>query len=73
MQGLLRISTAQIMWAMFFGSVGLGVFVYGKKQQRLVPLIVGIILMAFPYFISNTYLLIAIGIGLIASLFVFRF
>jgi len=51
---------------LLFGSVGLGFFVYGKKQKAVVPLICGLALMVFPYFISNTILLVAVGIALIA-------
>ena len=51
---------------MIFGSVGLGFFMYGKRQKAVVPLICGLALMIFPYFISNTILLVAIGIVLIA-------
>jgi len=49
-----------------FGSVGLAYFVYGKKQQRFVPLLCGIALMAFPYFISDTVLLVIVGLLLSA-------
>jgi hypothetical protein len=51
---------------LLFGSVGLGFFVYGKKQKAVVPLICGLALMIYPYFISNTILLVAIGAALIA-------
>jgi len=45
-----------------FGSVGLGLFVYGRKQRATVPLVCGLALMIFPYFISNTILLVALGV-----------
>ena len=49
---------------MLFGSVGLGFFIYGKKQKSVVALVCGLVLMIFPYFISNTVLLVAIGVSL---------
>lgn len=49
---------------MVFGSIGLGYFIYGKKQASIVPLISGIGLMLFPYFVSNTIVLVLIGVGL---------
>ena len=55
-----------LLWGLLFGSFGLGFFVYGKKQKAVVPLVCGLALMIFPYFISNTILLVAIGVGLIA-------
>ena len=54
-----------LLLALLFGSFGLGFFVYGRKQQEVVPLICGLVLMVFPYFISNTILLVAIGVVVI--------
>jgi hypothetical protein len=51
---------------LLFGSVGLGFLIYGRKQRAVVPLVCGLALMIFPYFISNTILLITIGIVLMA-------
>ena len=58
--------TATIMWGVILGSIGLGFFVYGKKQKSAIPLLSGIGLMVLPYFISNLYLLILSSIILIA-------
>ncbi|MCX6542990.1 MAG: hypothetical protein NTV05_01100 [Acidobacteria bacterium] len=52
---------SSLLWGPLFGSIGLGFFVYGKKQKAVVPLICGLVLMVFPYFISNTILLLAVG------------
>ena len=49
-----------------FSSIGLGFFIYGRKQKVAMPLICGIALMVYPYFVSNNALLIAIGAVLIA-------
>ena len=57
-------SEAFLLWGVVFGSVGLAYFVYGKKQRRFVPLLCGIALMAFPYFMSNTVLLVVVGLVL---------
>ena len=55
-----------LIWSLLFSMVGLGFFMYGKKQKALVPLVSGLVLMIFPYFISNVYLLVIIGVALIA-------
>ena len=65
-------SEAWLLWGVVFGSVGLAYFVYGKKQQRFVPLVCGIALVAFPYFISNTVLLVVVGLVLSAVPYFFR-
>jgi len=55
-----------LIWAMFFGAVGLGFLTYGRRQKVIVPLAVGIALILFPYFISNVYWLVATGVLLMA-------
>jgi len=51
---------------MLFGAIGLGFFVYGKRQKAIVPLLVGIALFIVPYFISNAYVLVIVGALLVA-------
>jgi uncharacterized membrane protein len=65
-------SEATIFWGLLFGVIGFAFFVYGKKQQRGFPLACGVGLMVFPYFVSNTILLIAIGVVLSALPYFFR-
>lgn len=59
-------SVSTLMWGIIFGSIGLAFFVYGKKQKAIIPMLSGIGLMVFPYFISNIYLMILSGIVLVA-------
>ena len=65
-------STATLLWGVLFGSIGLGFFLYGKKQRAIVPLVCGLVLMVFPYFISNAVGLVLVGILLIATPYFFR-
>ena len=51
-----------LFWGMLFGVVGLATFVYGKKKQSVVPMICGIVLMVYPYFVSNLIALVVIGV-----------
>jgi len=57
---------------LLFGSIGLGFLIYGRRQRAVVPLVCGLALMIFPYFVSNTILLITIGVVLIALPYFFR-
>ncbi len=59
------ISVAWMFWGVLFSSIGLGFFVYGRKQQAPIPFICGVLLMAYPYFVGNTILLVIIGLILI--------
>ena len=58
--------TSLLFWSLIFGSIGFGFFVYGKKQQEIVPLLCGLALMIFPYFVSNVIVLVVVGAALIA-------
>jgi len=62
-----------LLWGLLFGSIGLGFFVYGRKQKAAVPMVCGLALMIFPYFISNTIVLVAIGAMLTAVPYFVRF
>jgi hypothetical protein len=63
---------AWLLWGLLFGSIGLGYFIYGKKQRAVVPLVCGLVLMIFPYFITNLMLLVGIGALLIAIPYFWR-
>jgi hypothetical protein len=60
------LNTAVLLWGLLFGSIGLGFFIYGRRQKAIVPLLAGVALMIFPYFISNTIALVTLGVVLIA-------
>ena len=55
-----------LLWGVLFSSIGLGYFVYGKKQQRRVVMYCGIGLMIVPYFIGSVYMLVALCLALLA-------
>jgi len=57
-------NTSSLLWGLLFGSFGLGFFVYGRKQKAIIPLVCGLILMVYPYFISNTIILVILGVVL---------
>jgi len=57
---------AILLWGVLFGSIGLGFFIYGKRQGAPVPLACGLLLMVFPYFVSNTWATVLIGSLLMA-------
>jgi len=65
-------STSLLLWGLLFGSVGFGYFLYGKKQAAIVPMVCGIALMIFPYFVSNVLILVVVGIALAALPYFYR-
>lgn len=59
-------NAAILLWGVIFSSIGLGLFVYGKKQSVIVPTLCGLGLMVFPYFVANVYIMVSIGVVLVA-------
>lgn len=59
-------SASLLLWGVLFSSVGLGYFIYGKKQNAKVPMLCGVALMIFPYFVSSTVALVGTGAVLVA-------
>lgn len=52
---------AWLFWSMIFGAVGMGYFVYGKREQRGIAFLSGVLLCVFPYFVSNVLVMILLG------------
>ncbi|HEY2796557.1 MAG TPA: hypothetical protein VGK26_01595 [Thermoanaerobaculia bacterium] len=63
------ISLATILIAVFFSLVGFAAFRYGRKNDETRPLVLGIGLMAYGYFVSNAWL--SFGIGAVLTLLLF--
>lgn len=54
---------ASLIW----GSVGMGYFIFGKKQQRMVLMLSGIAQMAVTYFVGSALYMSLIVIAIIAA------
>ena len=52
------------------GLVGFGLFLYGKKQQRIPQLGVGLALMVYPYFVPSAVWMVVIAVVLVALMWV---
>ncbi len=57
-----------LLASIMIGLVGFGLLVYGKKQARLPQMLAGLLLMIYPYFVSNLYLMGGIAIAVVAGL-----
>jgi hypothetical protein len=57
---------ATLWWGVVFGSIGLGFFIFGKRQGAPVPLACGMLLMVFPYFVSSAWAMVIVGALLMA-------
>lgn len=66
-------SESTLVWGILFGSFGIAYFVYGKKQKKVLPLLCGLGLMVFPYFISNMVAFVIIGFVLVVAPWFIRY
>lgn len=51
------------------GAIGMGYFIYGKRQTKIVPMVAGALLCIYPYFIDSLLWLSLIGLLLVAAPF----
>lgn len=65
-------SFTNLIASLIFSGVGLVAFVYEKKRGSFKPLSIGIALMAYPYFLTSTFWLYTVGIGLCLLLYYWR-
>lgn len=52
---------AALLWGVLFSSIGVGYFIYGRRQGKTIPLLSGVALMVYPYFMPNAVALVIIG------------
>ena len=55
-----------LMASLFVSGVGYVFFSYGRKQRRFPQITVGMIMLVYPYFVSDVTLMLAVMVGLIA-------
>ena len=55
---------ASLIW----GSVGVGYFIYGKKERSWVPMIGGLLLIVVSYCVGSALLVSVISLGIIAGI-----
>ena len=61
-----------IVGGLLFGSIGFVAFMYGKKNGSFKPMLIGLGLMAYGYFVRDTLTIYIIGTVLTAALYFFR-
>ena len=57
-----------IIASFIIGSIGMVAFIYGKRQGRFPQMVVGLVLMLYPYFVPNVALMAVIAVVLLAGL-----
>jgi hypothetical protein len=66
---MLDLDPGYLIASMLVSSVGFVLFSYGKKQRRFPHTAMGLVLLVYPYFITNVVLMLTIGGVLMVLLF----
>lgn len=56
---------ASLLW----GSIGVGYFIYGKKQRELMPMLGGVAMIAVSYFVSSALLMSLVSSALMVAVY----
>ena len=62
------LETSSLIASLIVSSIGFVVFVYGKRQQRVPQIVVGLVLMGFPYLVPDVLLMASIAAVLLLGL-----
>lgn len=69
---MLLLAMGVMVAGIVFGIFGMAALGYGRKTDRPRAMMIGAVLILFPYFIANIWLIWAIGIALLVTMFVWR-
>ncbi|MFL5417199.1 MAG: hypothetical protein ACJ79M_19620 [Myxococcales bacterium] len=59
-----------LLVSVLISALGVGFFLYGKKQQRAPQLVAGIALMGYTYFVSSVAVMVAVAAAILVALWV---
>jgi len=69
---MFELDYAQLWLGILFSGIGFVAFQYGRKMELFVPMLLGITLMVYPWFVTSTLWLVVVGTGLTGALWVLR-
>jgi len=62
-------SASFLFASLIWGSIGVGYFIYGKKQQSPWPMVGGILMIVASYFIGSALLMSLVCLGIVAAVY----
>jgi len=65
-------SPAYLGGMILFSIVGYAAYRYGKKASAAPTMWIGIAMMLYPYVVSETWMMYAVGVGLCVGLYLYR-
>ncbi len=63
------LNTNFLFASLFWGSVGVGYFIYGKRQQAIAPMIGGVLMVAISFFVGSALLMSLLCRGLAVAVY----
>jgi hypothetical protein len=61
--------TSFLFASLLWGSVGVGYFIYGKRQQSLAAMVGGVLMIAVSYFIGSALAMSLLCLGIMAVVY----
>jgi len=62
-------NTSFLFASLIWGSVGVGYFIYGKRQGSWAPMVAGVLMVAVSYFVASAVLMSLICIASMAAVY----
>jgi uncharacterized membrane protein HdeD (DUF308 family) len=62
-------NTSFLFASLIWGSVGVGYFIYGKRQGSWAPMVAGVLMVAVSYFVASALLMSLICIASMAAVY----
>ena len=67
--GLLDFDSSFLFASLLWGSIGVGYWIYGKKQREMVPMIGGAVMIGVSYLVSSWLLMSLIDLALMVAVY----
>ena len=67
--GILNFDSSFLFASLLWGSIGVGYWIYGKKQRELMPMIGGAAMVGISYLVSSWLLMTLLGLALMVAVY----
>lgn len=67
--GILNFDSSFLFASLLWGSIGIGYWIYGKKQREMMPMIGGAAMIAISYLVSSWLLMSLLGLALMVAVY----
>ena len=68
--GRIMFNTHFLFASLIWGSVGVGYFIYGKRQRSWLPMLGGVLMIAASYFVGSALMMSLICAGVIVAIYI---